>query len=115
MSWGQTNGIPQGSVLMDFIAELVLGYCDEILEEKLSERRIDNYFIIRYRDDYRVFTNSKEDAEFNSKRKLALKFLSKYYRGFNLNIIEYLPDKAFVFRKDHSSFDQFLTKYLEKN
>ncbi|QDJ12354.1 reverse transcriptase [Mergibacter septicus] len=71
MSWGQTNGIPQGSVLMDFIAELVLGYCDEILEEKLSERRIDNYFIIRYRDDYRVFTNSKEDAELIAK-ELAL-------------------------------------------
>jgi len=28
MSYGQTNGIPQGSVLMDFIAEMVLGYAD---------------------------------------------------------------------------------------
>ena len=28
MCHGQTNGIPQGSVLMDFIAELVLGYAD---------------------------------------------------------------------------------------
>ena len=28
MQNGQTNGIPQGSVLMDFIAELVLGYAD---------------------------------------------------------------------------------------
>jgi hypothetical protein len=26
MRYGQTNGIPQGSVLMDFIAEMVLGY-----------------------------------------------------------------------------------------
>ena len=26
MQYGQTNGIPQGSVLMDFIAEIVLGY-----------------------------------------------------------------------------------------
>ncbi|HKZ09964.1 MAG TPA: RNA-directed DNA polymerase [Rhodanobacteraceae bacterium] len=28
--YGQTNGIPQGSVLMDFIAEIVLGYVDEL-------------------------------------------------------------------------------------
>ena len=28
MSHGQTNGIPQGSVLMDFVAEMVLGYAD---------------------------------------------------------------------------------------
>lgn len=27
----QTNGIPQGSVLMDFIAEIVLGYIDRML------------------------------------------------------------------------------------
>lgn len=27
--WGQTNGISQGSVLMDFVAEIVLGYVDE--------------------------------------------------------------------------------------
>jgi hypothetical protein len=26
MNYGQTNGIPQGSVLMDFIAEMVLGF-----------------------------------------------------------------------------------------
>lgn len=31
MRWGQTNGIPQGSALMDFIAEIVLGYADELL------------------------------------------------------------------------------------
>lgn len=63
MRWGQTNGIPQGSALMDFIAEIVLGYADELLGQKLKEENIDNYHIIRYRDDYRVFTNRKEDAE----------------------------------------------------
>ena len=31
MSYGQTNGIPQGSILMDFIAEMVLGYSDLLL------------------------------------------------------------------------------------
>ena len=55
MNYGQTNGIPQGSALMDFIAEMVLGYIDEELTKKLIE--CDDYRIIRYRDDYRIFTN----------------------------------------------------------
>lgn len=62
MSYGQTNGIPQGSVLMDFIAEMVLGYADMKLSEKISEynkqnhnSKIEKYQILRYRDDYRIF------------------------------------------------------------
>ena len=34
MSYDQTNGIPQGSVLMDFIGEIVLGYADLELTKK---------------------------------------------------------------------------------
>ena len=41
MAFGQTNGIPQGSVLMDFIAEIVLGYADLLLSEKLKEEKIE--------------------------------------------------------------------------
>jgi hypothetical protein len=63
MQNGQTNGIPQGSVLMDFIAELILGYADSELTLKLDTLGIEDYYIIRYRDDFRVFTNSKEDSE----------------------------------------------------
>jgi hypothetical protein len=63
MSYAQTNGIPQGSVLMDFIAEMVLGYADSILTAKLWKAKILNYQILRYRDDYRIFTNSKSDGE----------------------------------------------------
>jgi len=59
--YGQTNGISQGSVLMDFIAELVLGYVDELITEKLGEAS--DFRILRYRDDYRVFTNSDVRAE----------------------------------------------------
>jgi hypothetical protein len=62
MRYGQTNGIPQGSVLMDFVAEIVLGYCDELLTEKL--KNITDYKILRYRDDYRIFANSSSDLEF---------------------------------------------------
>ncbi len=63
MSNGQTNGIPQGSTLMDFTAEIVLGYADLMLSEKLGEIAIDEYKILRYRDDYRIFVNSPQDAE----------------------------------------------------
>ena len=35
MQFGQTNGIPQGSVLFDFIAEMILGYADKQLADKL--------------------------------------------------------------------------------
>lgn len=71
MQNGQTNGIPQGSVLMDFVSEIVLGYADSELSEKLEEANLDDYYIIRYRDDYRVFTNSREDSEIIS-RAIAL-------------------------------------------
>lgn len=63
MSYGQTNGIPQGSILMDFIAEIVLGYVDLLLSEELSTLKITNYKILRYRDDYRIFTNNPFEAE----------------------------------------------------
>lgn len=63
MRQGQTNGIPQGSVLMDFIAEMVLGYADTELTEKISCQKIKDYQILRYRDDYRIFVNSPQDGE----------------------------------------------------
>jgi hypothetical protein len=63
MAFGQTNGIPQGSVLMDFIAEMVLGYADIELTNRIQATGIQDYQIIRYRDDYRVFSNNPQDAE----------------------------------------------------
>lgn len=63
MNYGQTNGIPQGSALMDFIAEIVLGYVDLLLSNKLARLGITDYKILRYRDDYRIFTNNSLNAE----------------------------------------------------
>lgn len=63
MRYGQTNGIPQGSVLMDFIAEMVLGYADINLSRRLNDVDPQSYRILRYRDDYRIFARSKCDAE----------------------------------------------------
>ena len=59
--YGQTNGISQGSVLMDFVAEIVLGYVDERINSTLGEPT--DYRILRYRDDYRIFANSDDRAE----------------------------------------------------
>lgn len=63
MRHGQTNGIPQGSAVMDFIAEMVLGYADLKLSEKIQSAGINDYLILRYRDDYRVFCNNPRDGE----------------------------------------------------
>ena len=59
--YGQTNGISQGSVLMDFVAEIVLGYVDEQINSALGEPT--DFRILRYRDDYRIFADSDDRAE----------------------------------------------------
>lgn len=63
MSYGQTNGIPQGSTLMDFVAEIVLGYVDLLLAERITKLKITDYKILRYRDDYRIFANDSYEVE----------------------------------------------------
>lgn len=63
MRQGQTNGIPQGSVLMDLIGEMVLGYADLELTNKVNEEKIEEYQILRYRDDYRIFVRVRQDGE----------------------------------------------------
>lgn len=82
MSYGQTNGIPQGSVLMDFIAEMVLGYVDLKLAETIdtNSREIGDYKILRYRDDYRIFAKSQEDVV------VILKLLSEVLMDLNLKL-----------------------------
>lgn len=83
ISYGQTNGIPQGSVLMDFVAEIVLGYADSILSDKIKNDKTikkQPYYIMRYRDDYRIFTQNKTNAE-----KIA-RYLSDTLAGLNLKL-----------------------------
>lgn len=60
MQYGQTNGIPQGSVLCDLIAEIVLRRIDCELEKVLTSSL--NFVILRFRDDYRIFSDSEETA-----------------------------------------------------
>ena len=64
MSNGQTNGIPQGSVLMDLIAEIVLSYADLCLSIRLKNILVKkDFYILRYRDDYRIFVNNPQIAD----------------------------------------------------
>ena len=62
MQRGFNMGIPQGSALFDLIAEIVLGYADLLLHERLQQAGIEgnvSYEILRYRDDYRIFCNDR--------------------------------------------------------
>ena len=63
MSYGQTNGIPQGSALMDFLAEILLRYADNLLYKALLSDGIKEYQICRYRDDYKIFARSSNIVE----------------------------------------------------
>jgi hypothetical protein len=57
---------------MDFIAEMVLGYADTLIIEKLKEieRNKDyeilhkDYEILRYRDDFKIFVNTPKVSVF---------------------------------------------------
>lgn len=46
---------------MDFLAEIVLGYVDELINAELGN--CTDIRILRYRDDYRIFSNNDERAE----------------------------------------------------
>lgn len=113
----QTNGIPQGSVLMDFIAEMILGYSDKLLSEELSKEGIKNYQIVRYRDDYKIFSESKEDVEKILKSlsivlyDLNLKLNSaKTYLHDDIILDGIKPDKLYWTTKYESFVDYFPTK-----
>ena len=119
MSGGQTNGIPQGSTLMDFIAEMVLGYADSELEKRLKNdpAGVSDCKILRYRDDYRIFSNS----EIESKRIMKHLTETMIELGFKLsvdktsvapNIIRgsIKPDKLYWMRQKQENKD--LQKHL---
>lgn len=125
MQYGQTNGIPQGGALFDFIAEIVLGYADKLLVERLKEEQIEDYKILRYRDDYRIFSNNKDELE---KISLILQTVLADL-NFNMNASKTMltdsvvenaikPDKYFyisnipAYKKEESLFASFQKELL---
>ena len=81
MNEGQTNGVPQGSVLVDLIVELVMCYADRKIGRRAKKAKVKDYRILRYRDDYRIFVNNPLDGEH------LVKIISEvmYSLGFKLN------------------------------
>lgn len=70
MQQGKNIGIPQGSVLFSFIAEIILGYTDMLLAQEISKAQSEGklpealeYEILRYVDDYRIFCNDRDALE----------------------------------------------------
>ena len=61
---GRNIGIPQGSAIFDFLAEILLGYADLRLHQAIDAEGINvPYEVLRYRDDYRIFCNDKDQLE----------------------------------------------------
>lgn len=79
LQYGQTNGIPQGTIVMTLFAELILAYADVLLVMELKKYNI-KYKILRYRDDYKIFVNSQYDGE------IIIKELSKVLILLNLKL-----------------------------
>lgn len=67
MQHGRNIGIPQGSTLFSFIAEIILGYSDMLFakEVRVAQEKKElpadlDYHVLRYVDDYRIFCNDRD-------------------------------------------------------
>lgn len=67
MQQGRNIGIPQGSTLFSFIAEIVLGYADMLFAKEIAEAQVEgklptdlDFKVLRYVDDYRIFCNDRD-------------------------------------------------------
>jgi len=112
MNHGQTNGIPQGSQLMDFIAEIVLGYADIRLYRRLKKENLTEYKILRYRDDYRVYTNNPQKGE------EILKHLTKVLLDLNMELSSektYFSDDVVQDSIKPDKMDWMLSKQKKKS
>lgn len=112
MRYGQTNGIPQGSILMDFISEIVLAYVDREVTKRLRDNNIISGFeIIRYRDDYRIFTKTAHTGE------RIMKILSVVLAelGLRLNTNKTKMSNDIISNSIKADKLYFLSKDLKKN
>ena len=80
MNHGQVGKLPQGSTLMDVLAELVLSELDEELRKRIKKNNVSGFRILRYRDDYRIFVKNESEG------RMILKLLAETARGFGLKL-----------------------------
>lgn len=79
MNHGQTVSIPQGNIISHLSSELLLAYIDC---EIIKHIKVKKFEILRFRDDYKIFTNSKEDAD------NIIKIIARVLFDFNLSLNE---------------------------
>lgn len=108
---GRTNGIPVGSALSDLIAEIVLSAIDLNVSKRLKDFDID-FLATRFKDDYRILCQKKEDAD------RILKILADELKQFNLSMNEnktmVLDLPTGLYRKHDRAYHPFsLSSYKE--
>lgn len=119
MSFWQTNGIPQWSSIMDFLAEIVLGYADILLKDEFIRQWLnsESFKILRYRDDYRIFTNDISLGEKILKiltevlSGLWLK-LSKWKTKYSNDVVKYSMKEDKYYWLTNSKYNKSLDKQL---
>lgn len=117
---GRNIGIPQGSAIFDFVGEIILGYSDLLLHNRLQDEGINGYEILRYRDDYRIFCSDMDKLERisyilqdileslnfrmnSSKTKISRSIVTDSLKEDKLWYIENTP----IFNKKGVDFDSF--------
>lgn len=108
---GCTNGIPIGPAISDLISEIILAAVDKECSIELENSKID-FLGVRFKDDYRILCNSKEDAH------KIIKTLQAKLKDYNLalndsksNVTE-LPEG--LFREWTAEYHKCSLKYNRK-
>ncbi len=102
---GCTNGIPIGPVVSDLIAEIIASSVDVLLTKKIKEAKIDCE-IIRFKDDYRILTKSKNDGV------IITKFLQASLKEYNLELSD---SKTSIHTLPDGLFREWVSKYHTVN
>jgi len=108
---GCTNGIPIGPAISDLIAEIILTAVDTESSKEIDKLGI-NFLAVRFKDDYRVLCQSKEDAN------KIIKILQNKLKDFNLSLhddktsVNTLPEG--LFRAWTADYQQYSLRYKNK-
>lgn len=108
---GCTNGIPIGPAISDLIAEIILVAIDLESSKDIDKLGID-FLAVRFKDDYRILCQSKEDAN------KIIRILQKQLKNFNLSlnddksVVNVLPEG--LFREWTADYQQFSVRNKRK-
>ncbi|MBQ6375714.1 RNA-directed DNA polymerase [Candidatus Saccharibacteria bacterium] len=109
---GQPIGMPQGSALGDFLAEIVLGYIDVALAREVTAERVKGKFIVlRFRDDYRIFT--KDEATARKITRCLAQVLERFGMKLNPQKTKMHDDIISMARKQDKRYWEFWRNKLE--